>query len=254
MERIRSPFQGILNIFRFNWHFFAIAFAVLLFTFLLGPFMEEPYRRLSHIVLFMVSGQIVLSLLVSLYVYDISGLYRLKWLDTFVSIQNGKIVNIHAGFDETSALLKNKFPDCALEVFDFYDATKHTEVSIKRARKTYAAFPNTKSMNTSKVLFRDNEVDVVFLILSAHEIRSNAERNVFFTELKRVLKKTGKIIVTEHLRDGANFLAYNIGFFHFIPKKLWYKTFKHAKLTVLAEKKITPFITTFILQKHDTSS
>jgi hypothetical protein len=66
--------------------------------------------------------------------------------------------------------------------------------------------------------------------------------------MKRVLKLNGKIIVTEHLRDFPNFLAYTIGFFHFHSKKTWKKTFQEADLKVSEEIKITPFLTTFILE------
>ena len=60
-----------------------------------------------------------MSLLVSWYVYDLSNLYKLSWL--FPNNDNIKIVNIHAGFDETSVLLSAKFPNAELIVFDFYD-------------------------------------------------------------------------------------------------------------------------------------
>lgn len=44
------------------------------------------------------------SLLVSYYVYDLSDLYKLNWLHELVANlkRDLKIVNIHAGFDETS--------------------------------------------------------------------------------------------------------------------------------------------------------
>ncbi len=69
-----------------------------------------------------------------------------------------------------------------------------------------------------------------------------------------MLAKTGKIIVTEHLQDRANFLAYNIGFFHFHSRTTWLNTFQSAGLNVADEIKVTPFITTFILDKNGTAS
>ncbi len=47
----------------------------------------------------------------------------------------------------------------------------------------------------------------------------------FFNELNRVLKPNGQIVVTEHLRDLNNFLAYNIGFFHFLQDRKLEKHF-----------------------------
>ena len=61
-------------------------------------------------------------------------------------------------------------------------------------------------------------------------------------------------IVTEHLRNTINFLAYNIGFFHFHAKATWLKTFESAGFRVTEEIKISAFITTFTLDKNGTAS
>jgi len=89
------------------------------------------------------------------------------------------------------------------------------------------------------------------VIFSAHEIRHLNERDIFFAELKRVLKNKGNIVITEHLRDLPNMLAYNIGFFHFMSGALWRNTFKKSGLVVCEEFNFTPFITTFILAKYE---
>lgn len=87
----------------------------------------------------------------------------------------------------------------------------------------------------------------MFLILSAHEIRNERERHVFFRELKRILKPGGHIVVTEHLRDLPNFLVYTIGFFHFMPAGAWRRAFRDTGLRIEQQFSITPFIRTFIL-------
>jgi ubiquinone/menaquinone biosynthesis C-methylase UbiE len=254
MERIRKPFQGIWNIIRFNWHFYLISTGFVLLILLLNNSLPEPYRLFVIILFILIIGTTLTSLLVSFYVYDLSDLYTLNWLDLITVDPHSKIINVNAGFDETSILLKDRYPDAEFQVFDFYDSSKHTEVSIKRARKAYPPFPNTRSVSTSGLPLQDNYTDKVFVILSAHEIRTESERDTFFNELKRVLKQTGNIVVTEHLRDLPNFLAYNIGFFHFIPKASWYRTFRRAGLSVHKEIKITPFISTFILGKYGATS
>ena len=136
------------------------------------------------------------------------------------------MVNIHAGFDETSILLSTKFPDAELIVFDFYDPEKHTEVSIKRARKAYPSYPNTKKIITSTIPLGDSCADKIFVTLAAHEIRDDNERIIFFKELYRILKTGGQIFVTEHHRDLYNFIAYTIGFFHFHSYSTWTNTFR----------------------------
>jgi ubiquinone/menaquinone biosynthesis C-methylase UbiE len=248
MERIREPFQGVLNIIRFNWHFYVIALCLILVMLYSTNYLEKSYTNFIYIFSILALSSIFVSLLASLYVYDISGFYRLNWIDKNNS--ENIIVNINAGFDETSDLLQNKFKNVKLIVLDFYNPEKHTEVSIKRARKAYPAYPKTRQINTSNTELANNSVDKIFVVFSAHEIRNEFERKEFFKELNRVIKPTGQIYVTEHLRDLANFVVYNIGFFHFYSKNSWLKTFNNANLIIKQEIKLTPFVSTFILNKN----
>ena len=248
MARLRKPFEGVWNVVRFNWHFYLLAGAFLLLILLLVVF-YEPLRLYSLILFFIVAGTILISLAVTYYVYDLSGLYDLSWLDDYQTEEPGRVVNFNAGFDETSALLEGKFKSAELVVFDFYDPSKHTEISIKRARRAYPPHPNTARIETSNVPLDAASADKVFAILSAHEIRDQKERDLFFSELRRILKPDGRIFVTEHLRDAVNFLAYNIGSFHFHSKAAWLENFRAAGLRVEREIKITPFLSTFILKK-----
>ena len=254
MERIRKPFQGVINIVRFNWHFYVLSAILVVAIFFLRISPAQPFQYYLNILGFLIIAGTIISLLSSFYIYDLSVLYKFSWLDKSIQITNQKIINIHAGFDETSSLLHEKYPDSELAVFDFYDEEKHTEISIRRARNAYPPYPGTKEISTSSLPLPNNSVDDIFLILAAHEIRNDEERIIFFKELNRVLINSGKIIVTEHLRDLPNFLAYNFGFFHFLPKSTWQKTFEFANLKISHEIKITPFITTFLLEKNGAAS
>lgn len=249
MAAIRKPLQGVYNILRFNWHFYLLSVALSLgILFLAGYYNSTSIQYYLHLIAFATIGITVISLLVSCYIYDLSGLYQLNWLP----LQNGHrpIVNIHAGFDETSTLVSQRYMGRELIVLDFYDPEKHTEISIKRARKANPPFPGTRPINTTTVPLADGSADHILIIFAAHEIRNEQERIAFFRELRRILTPTGQIIVTEHLRDPINFLAYTVGFFHFYSKASWHKTFRMAGLSVHQELKITPFISTFILTKH----
>ncbi|MEP3210291.1 MAG: class I SAM-dependent methyltransferase [Maribacter sp.] len=248
METIRKPFQGITNIIRFNWHFYALSLGLALVLFYLSAIQTPIPRAYSLLLASVIVLTTLISLAVSLYIYDTSGLYALKWLDKLAVDQPDIIVNVNAGFDETSALFAKKYSRAELFVLDFYDPIKHTEVSIKRARKAYPPYPNTLQIKTDTIPLENDSATVVFAILSAHEIREDNERISFFKELNRILKTGGKIVVTEHLRDLPNFLAYTVGFFHFHSKSTWFQTFKAAGLEVSQEIKITPFLTTFVLQ------
>lgn len=245
---MRKPLQGVWNIIRFNWHFYAIAFGALLFFLIIANYLHLQYL---YILCALIFAPILISLVASFYVYDWSGLYDLKWIETDNSEKI--IVNINAGFDETSALLNDKFETAELIALDFYNPQTHTEISIKRARKAYPPFPNTQAVTTENLPLSNNSADKIFVILSAHEIRNDAERVRFFKELRRTLKPNGQIYVTEHLRDTANFLAYNIGFFHFFSRGSWLKVFANSNLNIEREKKLTPFISTFILNKNGDS-
>lgn len=254
MEQLRKPFQGVGNIIRFNWHFYVLSFVLVSILLFLNSLLKDPYSFYTIIICLLIIGTTVNSLLVSMYVYDLSDLYQLTWLDQLEVRANSHIVNIHAGFDETSALLCARYPDADLAVYDFYDPLKHTEISIKRARKAYAPYPGTKRITTSAVPLKKECADMIFLIFSAHEVRRDAERTYLFTLLKQVIRNSGKIVVTEHLRDIPNFLAYNIGFFHFFTESSWCNTFEKAGLRIISKVKITPFVTTFILEKNGHSS
>ncbi len=251
MEAIRKPFQGLVNIIRFNWHYYVLSLIALMALLLTINKLNAALHTISLVFILLIILANLASLLVSFFIYDLSSLYRLSWLDKIAV--GTRLVNINAGFDETSSLLKNKFKHAELTVLDFYDQTKHTEISIKRARKAYPPFPGSQQISTLGIPLNDKFADNIFAILSAHEIRNDEERVLFLKEINRVLKTNGQVIVTEHLRDTANFLAYNIGFFHFYSKKTWIKTFKAAGFIIAQEIKITPFITSFILNKNGTA-
>ncbi|MEM8909787.1 MAG: methyltransferase domain-containing protein, partial [Bacteroidota bacterium] len=197
-------------------------------------------------------GSTLFSLLVAFYIYDLSDLYRLNWLDPFSG--QAHLLNIHAGFDELSPLLRQKFPKTRLTIFDFYDPLKHTEVSIKRARRAYPPDPNNIAVATTQLPLANDSVDRIFLVLAAHEIRDSQERDHFFQEIYRILHPTGQIVFVEHLRDGANFLAFNWGFLHFHSKKTWTRAIAQAHLLIRSEQKITPFIHVFTLTKDGNTS
>ncbi len=248
MEQIRKPFQGIFNIIRFNWHFYVIAFTVTIILLFIGTYAIPIIRTFFQLIAFLIVLTIVISLFVSYYVYDLSGFYKFNWIK-----KNDKpisVININAGFDETSIVLKNKFKNSTFIALDFYDPKKHTEISIKRARKSYPPFLNTLKIKTSNIDLETNSIDKIFVILSAHEIRNTNERINFFKELHRIVKPKGQIIVTEHLRDITNFMVYNIGSFHFYSKSTWINTFNKSNLKVISEIKNTPFISTFTLKPN----
>lgn len=252
MERIKG--QGLYNVVRFNWHFYVLSGVLLLLIIVVAIQLGGVLGMLLWVGSGLLMSLVLLSLGATYWVYDASNLYGLDWLDGLPLPKQAVLVNINAGFDETSGLLHNRYPQAQLLVCDFYDPARHTEMSIKRARKAYPPYLGTLQIDTSQLPYENHSVNVVLTILSAHEIRDEAERVVFFREVKRILKPDGKVVVTEHMCDTVNFIAYNIGAFHFHSRQTWLKSFAEAGLVVVQEIKITPFISTFILNKHDSAS
>lgn len=154
-------------------------------------------------------------------------------------------ININAGFDETSFIIKNILPQSNLQVYDFYNAKQHTEPAIIRARKVSLVYPNTQQINSNSIPLNDASVDNIFLLSAVHEIRLHNEKVQFLKECRRVCKPNGKVIMVEHLRDFPNFLAFTIGFTHFFSKATWKKAFEEAGFTSFNEKKFTPFMSIF---------
>lgn len=247
----RGPLAGVGNIMRFNWPFYALAAGAALLlgaAAAWGPTGLRVYAGLALLAVLLPAG---LSLLASWYVYDYSTLYRFSWLPAAPAPR--QIVNVHAGFDETSARLRARFPAAALQVFDFYDPQLHTEASIRRARAAVAPYPGTVAVRPSALPLPTAGTDHLFVLLAAHEIRDPDQRVAFLRELGRVLAPAGRAVVVEHLRDPANFLAYTVGFLHFYSRATWLRAFRAAGLQLESELKITPLVSAFILRNTESS-
>jgi hypothetical protein len=250
----RKPFQGIANVVRFNWHFYAIGAVVIAGLFVLSGPLPPFFRYTAQLLGLLSAISMIISLLASYYIYDRSGLYSMRWLSHLSVKPGNRLLNIHAGFDETSELIKEKYPAANLMVIDFYDPAKHTEVSIKRARKAYPSYPGTIAVSTNALPPTASSLDFIFLILAAHEIRDKNERIQFFRELSSRLTMEGRIVVIEHTRDLYNFLVYNIGSLHFLSHKSWNGTFWGANLSKTEQFKLNPFISCFILKSNGTTN
>lgn len=247
----RGSFEGVWNVVRFNWHFYVIIFAIILLILLTFPGFSDFYQALSLTFVFIIIMPVLISLKVTHKIYDDSTLYELNWLSEYD--EEISIASFNAGFDETTKIIRYKKPKAKVIALDFYDEQKHTEVSIKRARRAYPKVEGTLEMKSQEIPLPHSSIDLVIGFLSLHEIRDEAERVEFFSNIKKILNDQGEIIVIEHLRDTANFLAYNIGFLHFHSKATWQETFRIAGLHIIEEEKINPFMSKFRLSYGTTS-
>lgn len=243
----RHSMQGVWTVVRFNWHLHAAALALAAVFLTTAWFLTGIPAQISALVGFGTLASIAVSLAATWWAYDASGLYRMDWLsEDMAGTRNS--ANLHAGFDETSHLLEKKFPEAAWHVFDFYNPSRHTEISIRRARKAHPPQEKTISITTDSLPLGDGELDRALLFLAAHEIRDHDERVRFFREIRRSLRMDGRVIVTEHLRDIANIAAYSLGAWHFHTRDEWLGTFEDAGFRVVRTFSNNLFITTFVLE------
>ena len=246
MEIKRRKFQGVLNILSFNRHFYVFGLAALALIITSHLVFNWPNLLYWIIISAFIYG-LIMPLIVSAYVYDFSGYYNFNWLKSlhFTDSTEKHILNINAGFDETSFIIKNIFPKSDLKVFDFYNAAQHTEPAIIRARKVSVVYPDTQHIVSNAIPLKDNSIDIIFLLSAAHEIRSQKEKVQFLKECHRLCKQNGNVIMVEHLRDFPNFLAFSVGFTHFFSQKTWKKAYEKAGFSSVTETKFTPFMSIF---------
>jgi ubiquinone/menaquinone biosynthesis C-methylase UbiE len=80
-------------------------------------------------------------------------------------------------------------------------------------------------------------------------LRTDETRGALFAELRRVLGPGGRVVVAEHLRDWANFMAFGPGFLHFHSRRAWTRCFERARFAIESEFSITPFVRVFVLRR-----
>lgn len=239
----------MMGIFRFNWPLYAGAAAVLLAA-VAGLSMPVP-ALVKTACTAAIAGAgyfIFVSLGVSHAIYDRSDLYRWGWLKRALADSKREyIVICHAGFDEISEPLIAKLGPAERVILDHYDATCMTEPSIHRARRRFPPTRATLPAPLDQWPVEEGSTNVVFALLAIHEFRSEEERTAWFREARRCLKPDGRIILAEHTRDIANFIAFGPGFIHFHSPASWRRCWTEAGLQAADEFRITPWVRIFVL-------
>ena len=247
----RGQFQGVLQILRFNWPMYAAAAVVLGGGGAAVAFLPLPglLRTAALIGIATAAFWLLVSLAVSHYIYDRSGIYDGEWLPRAVPRAPRRYANLHAGFDEFSNVLAARFSESERVVLDFFDAERMTEPSIARARALGTDQPPAQQVDFASLPLMDGELDAAFLIFAAHELRAPDTRAQLLRELERSLGRDGRIILVEHLRDAANFFAFGPGFLHFHSRAQWLNAVAAAGLYVADEFSLTAFVQVFVLEK-----
>jgi hypothetical protein len=248
---VRHPWQGLWTIVRLNWPLYGAALAGLLIG--VVTFLAAASTALRGLAFLAVAGAlyfVVGSLVVSHLIYDRSELYRWSWTGRALAGRTpAKIVCCHTGFDDFSESLKTRFAGRDWSVLDHYDAALMTEPSIRRARRLYPPAPGTLPTPYNRWPARAEGAEIIFAPLAIHELRGETERVAWFREALRCLGQGGRIVVVEHPRDLANFLAFGPGFLHFHSPATWRRSARAAGLRVVDEFRVTPWIRVFCMER-----
>lgn len=249
----RGSYEGVAKIIRFNSSFYLASAAGLIASMLVLAMLSLPLWLKAGVTLGMALMLFwtLSSILVSWYVYDHTGVTHWEWMRPSLLPKPQRWANIHAGLDESTACLRRLLPDTDGVVVDIYDPLVMTEPSIARARQLYPATEPFQVGSAEALPLPDADRDAIFLLFAAHELRHPERRTQLLREAYRVLKTDGQIVLVEHLRDFANFVAFGPGFLHFHAGRSWLSSIHDAGLRVVQQRGVTPFVRCFTLRKVD---
>jgi SAM-dependent methyltransferase len=147
---------------------------------------------------------------------------------------------VHAGFDDSVPVLRASIgrPPAAVAQIAIRPGA-----SLRRARKL------SQRPAADGLPLTPGSLDSIFVTFAAHEVRGTAGQRALFTALQRALRPGGRLIVTEHSRDAANFMVYGPGALHFQPLATWYARAAEAGLTQANQMSITPFVRRVVFQR-----
>ena len=246
---IRGPYDGVRNILRFNWPFYLAATIGVVVMSIGAALVDRPGVRsiFAAGAIGSVIGMVI-TLGVSHLIYDRSDLYRFGWLDRALpGVTPQRAVFCQTGFDETSALLARHLPATSWTLLDHFDAARMTEPSIQRARRYCPPAAGTESAPSDAWPVAAASADLVCGMLAIHELRSETERAAWCAEAHRVLRAGGRVLLVEHVCDAANVLAFGPGALHFHTPASWQRSWERARLRMLDEFRVTPFVRVFVL-------
>jgi SAM-dependent methyltransferase len=147
---------------------------------------------------------------------------------------------VHAGFDDSLPALRAAIGHAPATMGEI---TTRAGATLRRARKLSAGSAAGGLPLTA------GSLDSIFVTFAVHEVRDAAGQRALFTALRRALRPGGRLIITEHARDAANFAVYGPGALHFQPLATWYARAAEAGLTEASQLSITPFVTRVVFRR-----
>jgi hypothetical protein len=237
-----SRFAGAGQVLRFNWPAYAGAAGLVAMALVAPPRWRRPLAAAASAGAWFA----VASLVTTNVVYDRSEFARWAWPRDILSRNPRRIAVLHAGLDNVSMHLRRLWPAAEVQIVDFYDPVAMTEPAIARARGGRRHGDDIADLRQS--------LDAAFVVLAAHELRQESDRTAFFTRIRDALAPAGRLVLVEHLRDVPNAIVYGPGAWHFLPRAAYLTAFADARLTVLDERAMTPFLRLFVVSRSQRTS
>jgi SAM-dependent methyltransferase len=149
----------------------------------------------------------------------------------------GDWASVHCGFDESTPTLTRAIGCGPVQVVDLAIGSS---ASLRRARGRQVLEgclhrPEAPALAPSSL-------DSIFVTFAAHEVRDRTDQRDLFSTVARALRPGGRLVITEHLRDLANFAVYGPGALHFQHASTWRARAVEAGLALDRDSRITPFV------------
>lgn len=235
--------KGAQQILQFNRRSYASAVLVLALCALLWQ--DESLSRPLLLLVGLVTLYFSLaSLLVSHWIYDLSPIATWTWLPGWLGSPVKKWAMVQAGFDSTHGAFEKAVGEPPLFVLDLYGRPGAGGASVQAARLLFPPGPVITEFPAGPA-----QCQWIMAIFAVHEFHSSGGRENFFKDMAQALVPGGHLVVVEHLRDAANFVAFGPGFFHFYPAQEWRRCAEVAGLLKEKETSITPFVHAFLWRK-----
>jgi SAM-dependent methyltransferase len=152
----------------------------------------------------------------------------------------GEWAAVHAGFDDSLPALRAAIGRPPATVGEI---AIRPGASLRRARKL------SEASAAAGLSLTAGSLDSIFVTFAVHEVRGTSGQRALFAVLQRALRPGGRLIITEHSRDAANFAVYGPGALHFQPLATWYARAAEAGLTEADHRGITPLVTRVVFRR-----
>ncbi|MFJ7908934.1 class I SAM-dependent methyltransferase [Kitasatospora sp. NPDC096204] len=244
--------SGVREVVRYNWPMYAAgALTAAAAGGALARRLPGPAAALARTAAATAAGYLAVSTLATWCVYDRSELHRYDWLPALLPDGPGDHLVVSTGLDEASRPIAERHPTAPRRVADLYDPALTSSGSIRRARRHAPPAPGGIPARPDALPAGTGELDTVFAVFAAHELRRPADRTALFTEAARALRPGGTLLLVEHLRDAANTAVYGPGAWHFLPRATWLRHAAEAGLHPAAERRIAGLVTAFAFRKPE---